>query len=1284
MASGSEGVQELQDMEAAGFSPEEINSYRSATVKEMSDSGFSSTEIKEYFGEKEMDTTPIKELVTANLEKAKAANPTPQNPEMADTFLKSVEAGLEMSVEGLKARRQMPNTVLPEHAPMFHKIAFQLGELIGDVPTMAVGAWAGAEVGGAAGATTGAIVGSLAGPGGLLVGGAAGGTVGAVVGGGAGGMALPAAMRKILIDKYEKGEVKDFEDFWARTSATMIDAGKAAVVGGATAGVGGAVGGAINKPVVRTVSQLTSEIATMTTVGKALEGETPKFSDFAEAAVLVGGLHAVGATYQYRGEMAIKAEQQTFLEKKFANIWAKTGVKPADIAIEAQNNPALRQELLSSNIEIPKQYENLVLPNDRTQYLTPKVDPLLAGDSQLKIIKEQLPKAEDGVSSQSTKPKTVETPSTPEEAVLSRIASEMPEGASKKSIGKHLLDTYENFVDDLDPARHFIKQLVEGKDLKTAKDAYQLMRLTRGSAGIARRMIEHDTVDYNTGKVVGPGLRKILEPIGADREMFEGYLVAKQAIEMAGQGKESGVPLEAAKTFVEKNGAKFEKAQKQFVEWQNQSLKYLKDSGRISNEAYNAMLEANKNYAPMHRLFQEGEQTGSGKTSATGKPVKNRKGSERQILSPIESAIKNTIEYTRLAEQNRAMQALADLAVNNPNAAEADSLFVKQKPKLKPINIKSEEVAQFFKEHDIEADPEAFTVFRHQDMGLRSDEIPVFRDGKVEIYKTTPEMARAFRAMDGDRASVNMAVKILKMPASILRASLGLTPDFIARNFFRDQLTAGVFSKTGNPVAHFLDTLTAIGDIKNERQPYQEFLSSGGANAAMIEIDRNYLDKNIFKLNKETGFLDKITNIVKSPIESMRVGSELIENATRLAEYKRVAGENPTKATQLEAGFAAREITLDFARMGAKVRAWNMITAFMNVGIQGVDKTARAIKADPAGVTARALTTITLPSVLLYFSNRKDPRWKDIPDYQKDTCWIVMTKDHIYKFPKPQELGMIFGTAPERMLDAYFEKNPNALKKFEESMANMMTPNMVPTAMSPAVEQFMNRSLFTDHNLVPSQQEGLFSDLQYTEYTSETAKLLAGVIGHIPGMRDIGAQNGPKLDSPIIVDNYLKAWTGTLGTYALQVSDKALVASGLVPDPVKPTSSLADIPFVKAFVIRYPSSSSQQIQDFYDHYAASEKLFSSIKYAAKNGEFDTAQKYAQSQEYEQDRIKLSGIKEGLSKQSKIIHNVYKNPNMSPDEKRQIIDTTYAQMIQIAAFGNKMVEEHRKSLEKKNP
>src|SRR6185295_16435118 len=97
-----------------------------------------------------------------------------------------------------------------------------------------------------------------------------------------------------------------------------------------------------------------------------------------------------------------------------------------------------------------------------------------------------------------------------------------------------------------------------------------------------------------------------------------------------------------------------------------------------------------------------------------------------------------------------------------------------------------------------------------------------------------------------------------------------------------------------------------------------------------------------------------------------------------------------------------------------------------------------------------------------------------------------------------------------------------------------------------------------------------------------------------------------------------------------------------------------------------PSASAQSIQDFYTASAASQKCFDTIMHLAKQGDPKAVDLMHAHQE---DMAQLSDIRGALTQQSQIIRMIYKNPQITPDEKRQLIDTLYFRMIELSKAGN---------------
>lgn len=1259
------GVEKEQALSNAGFSAEEVAAWKGQASDELYGAGFSQQEVRDYFGYKEPDTGPMKAYVKEGVALNKDAEGKPKE---AKDWMEAFTSGIQLSTAGLAIRGENPNVILPEHAGNVMEIASMIGTTIGDIPAMVaggvMGAMLGAPAGGAAGTAIAPGVGTLGGI-----------ATGVAVGGAAGGFAAPAALRKIMMDHYEKGDIKTFGEFWNRLSATAWETLKGGTLGVATAGAGRVVGPLAGKYLSSTgagVASITSEIATMTTVGAALEGEMPNAADFINAGVVIGGFHGAAKGVG-----------------KLRRIYSETGERPETTVEKAGQDVILKQEVLSENPDQPirtGQYEQLELPETgATKSLSG-----LGGEPAKEVPVQKTPLRADEPSTWSA--------------------------------------FYNNAVDDLNPVKAAVDRLTRGEELSPGSDPYKLMRTYKDFQGKVQRAFKFNTIDYKTGAANGEGLEpilkrvpdkegveltgsesKVLERIAKDDKAGKGnswskltaYLVSKRAIELSKREIETGIDIEAAKEVVASGRKEYDALAKDLQEFQRRMKKYAEDSGVLSESASKAMDEANKSYIPFYRLMEESPVAGKNESK---KPFKRIKGSEREILDPVQSVFQNTAAIFRIAEHNRAVKSLVELQAKN----EGDVILQKVAKDKAPITVSKQEIMKAMEEQGIATDGvdvEPFTIFRPVTKDLAENQFRVYENGKATIYETSPDIGAAVKAMNYHPGMTNMWYNVfVKGPAQMLRAGVTLAPDFIVRNFFRDQLTAGLQTKYG--AVPFVDAIRSIGHIWKQDTVWQEFISSGGASGSFAEVSR-YLKQDAWGMNKETGFMDRVWNVVKTPLDALAVVSELTENIPRLNEFKRGGGVGGSFDQKIAAGFSAREVTVDFSRAGAKIRAVNAIIPFFNIGIQGPERFARAFAENPKGMTAKTTAMITLPSVMLWWANKDDSRYQDAPNWEKDLYWLIPTdkwekstfqdaqarpgdlrrqlsdgswevnNGSVYRLPKPFEVGILFGTLPERMLNALYKQDSSKFSDFGDTIQTGLIPNLIPTALSPIAEQAVNKSFFTGNQVVSEYTERFLPEYQYTEYTSETAKQLGKLIGHIPGLRDMGPKDA-KLASPQVIDNYIRAWTGTLGNYAIQIADKGLRAAGVGDFVPGPASKLADIPVVKAFVMRYPHAKTQNIQDFRNNYDYTQKVVETVKMLAKGGDLDAATKLMKAEE--DSYIKLGGIKESLSNINSLIQMTNKNPKMTPNDKRQIIDSLYYQMSSVAKSGNELLEQYRKGLD----
>lgn len=724
---------------------------------------------------------------------------------------------------------------------------------------------------------------------------------------------------------------------------------------------------------------------------------------------------------------------------------------------------------------------------------------------------------------------------------------------SKEVARKVYHEPYATLVDELHPFEEVIAEVEKrtGKRLRIEENAFKQAWLARGWAGKAEALLQNGDKRFGV-KAFKDVIRQIPEN---QLENFSTYLTALRELDM-NKWNENLPPgetplitrftktecLEAIKHY--ERSSVFKKAAAEIHKYSDVLLRLAVEGGMIAEKAAADMKAKYPHYVPFFREFYEsaeaqGKGTGKGFVNV-GSVTKKMKGSTLDVVDPLEGIIRNTFTIMNAIERNKVGQSIVKLA-------NIDGMG--------PLIEKVDGAAK-----------------------VTDHSFSVWENGKKVVYNTTPELYQAFKMLNPEGA--NMVVKILSVPAKWLRAGAVLSPEFMLRNPARDMISAAVYSKHGFiPVA---DTLKGLALYLHKGDTYWEYMRSGAAQANLVSLDRNYLSGQIRNLMTRPGVKKMVTT---NPIEILRGLSEATEMATRLAEFhnvrkgytgigNRLFGKTRKPGSIQDAALESRDITLDFSRIGSHTKSWNKISAFFNASIQGTDKMFRAWRENPLDMTIKTAMFITMPSVLLWYLNKDDIRYQELPQWQKDIFWIIPTKDTLIKIPKPFELGILFGTVPERMLQWIYDKDRgqkgNGFKGLGDVIIDNMVPNVSPTALVPALEAATNYSLFMNRNIVPQhERDNLPPAMQYGPYTSAVG-------------RGIGKTFGV---SPRIVDNTIRGYTGGLGGFGLTLSDSVL---GL--DETRPAKRWTEQPGIRGFTAT-PYASSESVQEVYDAYDRQNRLF---------------------------------------------------------------------------------------------
>lgn len=1188
------------------------------------------------------DTKQMRQVVTTNLDTHRAINAplssgpqpdpvVPQDP--LHNFVNGIEAGLQISVTGLGLRGKMPTTILPEQADLAMRIGKNIGMFAGDLPAM----MAGGIVGGAVVGGEGVVAGSVAGP----VGAAATGVTGAAVGAGAGAFALPAALRKILTDHYEKGDITDRREFVARLMATSWEAVKGGVTGAATAATGGIVG-----PVAGKLAGAGSELVAMTTVGAALEGHLPTAQDFIDGAIVIGGLHGVA-----------------HIAPKLRSIYAATGERPEVLANMSKTDVELQQQMTTGNSMEPAQATLTKLEHNAVNEPAPMdAEGVKTGDEKILGTKTELtPKNDDDLDllSQPERPKA--TYDEAQKDFLSKIGidTERAEPAFKEKMKQGFDDFYAKSVDFLDPLKGAIEEAKRrGAEITDATSAYVKGRLAAAHMDKVRSFLENGTED-GAGNVNGEGLNKIYRDIpDGDMDGFRAYAMAKRALELFERPTtETKAPIvpwkdfdpEKARTIIESGREKFEDVNQRRIGFENRVMDYAREKGLFSQEQIDAIKSTNEQHLPFNRAFEPDFFTGDTKGGAA---IKEIVGSERNLVDPILQTYKNTEMLIKRGINNEVRSTMLD------NLRAGDMLGE---------GLPNEDLTGKFL-NKVEA------------TGLLKDnQLAVYVDGERQVYEGTPGVIDSLKRLDGDKTAMDITTKILRGFSNMVRVGVVSNPAFGFAHFFRSQIMSGVYSKTG--MIPFVHSSMALADFMGNSDVYRQFISDGGATGSLFKLNETYLkDNQVFAADKEAPFIGKAWNAVKSIGEASEGFIKLTDNMSRFAEYKRSIEQGEDRTT---AAFRAREVVPDYAMCGLQRSALRTGVAFIGAHINSMDRMKNAFIEDRLG-TAMKMSALTAVSAILWVVNRNDEAIDAIPDWQKNTYWNINISRFspnykgaqdatILRLPKPWAPGILFGTGAEVVLDSYFKDRPQEVGHFAESLVHSVFPEAMPNIAQPIMDQYSNKQAFTGRPLVPEWQQKLLPEMMYKNYTSETAKAIAKIIGYVPLVKDIGPSADP-LASPAVVENYIKTWGGTLGGWALKASDWA--GRGFSWDNGK-AEPWENTPFIHQFLSRYPSFQDQRIQDFYENKDTADKAYNSVKALSKKGDFDAAQAIMNA--HPDFQVRLNGISKAISTARKAYENVQEDPGIPPTEKRQLLDTFLFQIGSMAKEGNQMMSDFHKQV-----
>lgn len=696
--------------------------------------------------------------------------------------------------------------------------------------------------------------------------------------------------------------------------------------------------------------------------------------------------------------------------------------------------------------------------------------------------------------------------------------------AKGKTFSEKLRGIRTQFVDDVAPLEN-VEKSINGKVASAEDSLYKQARLFRGSPERADELVQ---------STLTPIIKKV-EKSGQSTKDLGDYALAVHARDVNAKGINSGFTNEEIAATIQKfSTPEMEASRKELMKISNDSLDSLAEAGLIDKGLVTTLREKHPNYMPLFRSFEDDKiEFASGISKAMANvtaPINKLVGSGRNVIDPIESMIKNIYKSVSAVDRNKVASQLGKLADKDANGAYVRRL------------AEGEEKS-------------------------RLNTVYAMEDGAKVHYEVQPDVYKAL--MNLDKESSNMLIRVLQKPAGLLRSGATLTPEFSLRNPIRDVVQAFAVSKSGiNPVT---DVPKALFDVIRSKMGkdtmYNQFLKDNAGFGNIISMDRKAHQEVMNDILSQPAS-KKFVNIVsgKSLLNVLRTITDVTESATKLGEYKAALRSG---ASRPEAAYRARDL-MDFARAGASIRETNKIVAFLNANIQGKSKLYRAIKENPVGVTARAFSSITVPTIGVYMAQQylsndeQKAIINDAPDWMTSTFWLVPVPgtSQVARIPKPFDLAPIFANLPERALKYMNKNDPTAFDGFaKQTLSSASLPTMI-TGLIPLIEGMSNYSMFKQGPIIPQREADLNFPDQYDIRTTGTAKLIAKGVDKLTG----GTGPLKNFGSPRVVDNTIQGLTAGLGNYVTSAIDFITESTGIVDAKNKPARNLSEMPLLRAFL----------------------------------------------------------------------------------------------------------------------
>lgn len=692
-----------------------------------------------------------------------------------------------------------------------------------------------------------------------------------------------------------------------------------------------------------------------------------------------------------------------------------------------------------------------------------------------------------------------------------------------------------------------VERTLGGGLADATRSAYKQFQMVNGAESVHESIVQDGTVQVGPDGASlvknGMSLAQVFWPVAKkgwkEFDLLMDYFKARRASELRRQGRENlFTPQEIeAGLALAKNHPDFPMVFAQYQRFNERMLNFYVDMDLLTADQRAAFSEINANYVPFHRVSNLIEQGGRPQ-GAEGALRHRLKGGTANVKDIAENIVEGVFHNVKAALIARAKSTLYRQIMKHQDGA----LFATE------IGTDSAKV----KARIDEMAAHVATILGELGAGVTSNGVIVVQPGvsgvSYEVADITtilgkhPELLEFWQLglppkTDGDTmvdsAIINGERKYFEVREPLLVEMLtgmrGMTSgailkalyrvknlqtrtvtsmlQFLGPNAVRDTVSAAVLSK--NKFIPIVDTLIGMGHVALNTPLYQELRRQGGGYGTRVEARTEE--------TRARRTLDLPSRNMWDVAAKLLAGydrfASAFEYGSRVGDFRR--GIKASK-TPLEAAWEAREITTDFAKIGRNEFWAKFIRTvpFMNAAIQGVDKTARELAEIDGRMTAPNLVklsrgkasflmkgaVITAMTLILWMLNNDDERYKQLTEDERARFWWIWVPglDQPIKIPRPYDVGQIFASIPEAMLNLIKDRDGAAAAQQLAFIASQSIPlGDYPGILQPFIEVQMNKD-WKGAPIVPQWMADMPPRYQFNERTPQMYVKLGELLGVSP------------------------------------------------------------------------------------------------------------------------------------------------------------------------------------------